>query len=539
GTGGLAWGTSTAADTFKLKGGTLAVGGAAGTDASYTWAQPITLGASTTSTISGQNAAVGATARELILTGAITGTGNLNFSKTQAGGQVFVVNNLGTTAGVRNNILGTGNIAVTGVTLQPRAPGSANVITHPNSIRLTGATLISDDALQTYAGTITLDGANTIQARWGDKPATFTGALVDGTTPGSVTFTGGTIKLQGTMPYTGITTQDGGQLDITPSVVGSTSTIASLRTRSDLLLGNNVLFNISSGTLLQRMTNGFWIKASGTGAVGRLTSSSGTLNLSSVDANWVTTTGALTGADHQIQTPIVDFSGAVPLALTKSGVNNVLFTAANTHTGGTTINAGRIQANTAAAFGTGPVNVVAGGEAWLNTANGIYPNNFTISGTGPTEVLTAPVAGNTNYGAIRFSGNTISGNVTVGAGGARITAVGANGTITGTLAGSDPLEINSTDAAATTATGTINLTGSAAAYTGTATVSRGALTIAGAFGGSVVKNSGTTLTLNGTHAGAHTHTTGILQGTGTFTNGLTLNGATAADVLNIVSGPLK
>lgn len=538
GAGGLAWGTSTAADTITLKGGTLAVGGPSGTDVNYTWAHPITLGASTTSTISGQNAAVGATAGELVLTGAITGTGNLSFSKTQTGGQIFVLNNLGTAAGARTNVMGTGNITVTGVTLQPRAGGTGNVITHNNNIKLVGGTLISDDSQQTYAGTITLEGANTIQARWGDKPVTFTGALVDGATPGSVTFAGGTTKLQGTMPYTGMTTQDGGLVDVSPPVVGTTSSIASLRTRNDLLLGNNVLFNISSGTLLQRMTNGFWIKASGTGTVGRLTSSSGTLNLSSVDANWVTTVGNLTGADHQIQTPIVDFSGAVPLALTKSGVNNVVFTAANTYTGGTTINAGRIQANSATAFGTGPVNVVSGGEAWLNTANATYANNFTISGNGPTEVLTAPVAGNTNYGAIRFNGNTISGNVTVGAGGARITAVNSNGTITGSLTGSDPLEINNTDAAATTATGTVTLSGSASGYTGTATVSRGALVIGGAFGGSVVKNSGTTLTLNGTHAGAHTHTTGILQGTGTFSSGLTLNGTTTADVLNVVPGAL-
>lgn len=538
GTGALAWGSSTAADTISLKGGTLAVGGASGTDASYTWAQPVTLGAATTSTISGQNAAVGATARELLLSGVITGSGNLNFSKTQTGGQVFVLSNLGTTAGVRTNIMGTGNITVTGVTLQPRAGGTTNVITHSNNIKLVGGTLVSDDALQTYAGTITLEGANTIQARWGDKPATFSGAMVDGATPGSLTLTGGIIKLEGVMSYTGVTTQDGGQLSVSPPTIGTTSSIESLRTRSDLLLGNNVLFNITSGTLLQRMTNGFWIKASGTGAVGRLTSSSGTLNLSSVDANWVTTTGVLTGADHQIQTPIVDFSGIKPLALTKSGVNNVVFTAANTYTGGTTINAGRVQANSATAFGTGTVTVAAGGEAWLNTANATYTNNFTIAGTGPTETLTTPVAGNTNYGAIRFNGNTISGNVTVAAGGARITAVGANGTITGSLTGSEPLEINSTDAAATTATGTVTLSGNGTGYTGTATVSRGALTIGGAFGGSVVKNAGTTLTLNGTHAGAHTHTTGILQGTGTFSSGLTLNGTTTADVLNIVPGAL-
>jgi fibronectin-binding autotransporter adhesin len=539
GAGALAWGTSNAADTITLNGGTLAVGGFSGTDASYTWAQPITLGTATTSTISGQNTAVGATARELVLSGAITGSGNLNFSKTQTGAQVFVLNNLGTAAGVRANVMGTGNITVTGVTLQPRAGGTGNVITHNNNIKLAGgATLNSDDSQQTYTGTITLEGTNTVQARWNDKPVTFSGAIVDGVTPGSLTLTSGVIKLDGVNSYTGWTTQDGGQLSLNPATVGATSSIASLRTRSDVLLGNNVLFNITSGTLLQRMTNGFWIKASGTGTVGRLTSSSGTLNLSSVDANWATTTGVLTTADHQIQTPIVDFNGSTPLALTKSGVNHVVFTTANTYTGGTTINAGRVVANVATGFGTGTVNVAAGGQAWLNSVGGTYTNNFSITGTGPIETLTTPVAGNTNFGAIRFNNNTISGNVTVGAGGARIVGVSAGGTISGSVSGSAPLEINSADPAAENANGTVTLSGNASAYTGVATVSRGGLSIGGAFGGSVVKNSGTTLTLNGTHSGAHTHTTGILQGTGTFSSGLTLNGTTVADVLNIVPGAL-
>lgn len=557
GTGTLAWGTSTAADAITLMGGTLAVGGFSGTDVGYTWPQPIKLETGT-STISGQNAAGAATAKELVLTGAITGSGNLNFSKTQSGGQVFVINNLGDTQGVRTNIFGSGNITVTGVTLQPRAGGTLNVITHNNNISLIGGTLISDDAQQTFAGAISLEGANTIQARWNDKPVTFNAAIKNGATLGSVTFAGGVNKLNGVNTYTGGTTitagnatisssqglgtgavtLDGGQLIVNPGTAGATSSIVSLRTRSDLMLGKNVLFDITSGTLQQRMTNGFWIKGSGDGVAGRLTSSSGTLNLSSVDANWVTTTGVLTNADHQIYTPIVDFSGSNPLTLTKNGVNNLVFATANTHTGGTVINAGRVQTNTVTGFGTGLVTAATGGQAWLNVVGGTYANNFTISGTGPSETLTTPVAGNTNFGAIRFNNNTITGNVTVGAGGARMVGFSSNGTISGSLIGSDPLEINSTDPAAGNANGTVILSGNGSAYTGIATVSRGALTIGGAFGGSVVKNSGTTLTLNGTHAGGHIHTTGILQGTGTFTNGLMLEGATSADVLNIVPGAL-
>lgn len=597
GAGALAWGTSTAADTISLNGGTLAVGGISGTDAGYSWPQPITLGAATTSTISGQNTAVAATARELTLTGAITGSGNFNFSKTQTGGQVFAVANLGNTAGVRTNVLGTGNITVTGVTLQPRAGGTTNVITHNNNIKLVGATLISDDALQTFAGTISLEGANIVQARWGDKPATISGNIVDGGVSGGITYSGNTINVSGTNTYTGVTnissgtvnisgtqtatstenitggivnitgtqttpgpvnitggtvvvtsakglgnglvTLDGAGITINPATPGATSSINSLRARNDVLIGNGVLLDVTSGNLQQRTTNGFWIKGSGTGANGRLTSSSGTLSLSSVDTNWAVTTGNLTNTDHQVQVSIVDFNGTTPLALVKNGVNHVGLTAANPYTGGTTINGGRVAASNSAGFGTGTVTVTPGGQAWLTAATGSYPNNFNISGSGPTEAVTTPATGNANYGSLRFNNNTlITGNVTVGAGGARILGVAASATISGSLTGTDPLEINSTDATASTATGTVILSGNASAYTGTTTVSRGGLTIGGAFGGTVVKNSGTTLIVNGSVAGEHTHNTGILQGTGTFGSNLNLNGATAADVLNVVPGAL-
>lgn len=547
GTNAFAWGTSTAADTISLQGGTLAVGGITGTQGNWSWNQPISLAASTTSTISAQNP--DATARTLTFTGPITGSGDLVFSKTQAGAHVFWLGNLGTTGGVRTNIMGTGNITVNGVTLQTQAGGTANVITHNNNIKLVNGTLYADDALQTFAGTLTLEGTGTVNARWDNKPVTLSGQIVDGasagnfahasnyvyitgdnnTFTGGANLTGGRVYLKGAKGLgTGLVTQDGGQIYVEPTTAGITSTVGSLQTRSDLLLGNNVLFDITSGTLKLRQTNGFWIKPSGTGTVGRLTSSSGTLNLPSVDASWNTTTGNLNSADHQIQTPIVDFNVGTPLAVTKSGVNDLLLTTANTYSGGTTINAGRIRVNSNTGFGTGAVTVNSGGTAMLSGA-GTYTNNFTIAGTGVTEATG-------NFGALRFVNNTVSGNVAIAAGGARIGGLnGVSGTISGALSGTAALEINSS---AATHNSAITLSGDASGYTGTATVSQGSLTISNTFGGTVVKASGTTLANNGSIAGDHTHTGGILQGTGSFGGNLTLNGTTAADVLNVVPGAL-
>lgn len=319
-----------------------------------------------------------------------------------------------------------------------------------------------------------------------------------------------------------------GRLVINPATVGGTVTMQSLRTQKDIRVGNNALLDVTSGSVGLSTAGGFWIQPSGTGTSGRLTSSSGALSIASVDTNGVVTTGAFTTVDQQIKTPIVDFNGSTPLSVTKSGVNSLVLDTANTYTGVTTVNGGRLQLSNAAGLGTGAVTVASGAQVFLNGV-GTYPNNFTIAGTGPTE-------GTTNYGAIRFNNNTISGSVTLAAGGARIGGTGGTGTISGALVGSGPLEINS---AATGATCAVTLSGNASGYTGAATVSQGSLTIVSGFGGSVSKATGTTLINNGTINSNLTHTTGTLQGIGTIAGNVTLNGTTAADVLNVVPGAMN
>ena len=557
-----ALGSNTSADAVTLNGGTLAVGGFTGSGAqgNWTWNNPITVAAA--STISGQLPDATATTRTLILGGAITGSGDLTFAKNQSSTMTFSIRNFAAVPGVRTDVLGTGNVTINGVALElrPSGTGAGTAFTLNNNFKLIGGTLIDFDGNDvTLKGTITLEGANTIQSHWNGKDLILDGALVDGGVAGSVTFRPGAsegdnaIYLNGTNTYTGGSTAisgrtyitgaqglgtgqvtgDGGQVLFQPTTAGITSTVSALRTRSDVHLNNNVLLDITSGNLGMRQTGGFWIKNSA-GTVGRLTSSSGTLAIASVDANWVTTaTGTFNFADHQIQGYIVDYNAGTPLAVTKTGDNQVQFTRANTYTGGTTISGGRINASNVAALGTGTVTVKPGGQAWLTqgSAIGSYANNFVISGTGGTE-------GEGNLGAIRFVNSTLAGNLTVATAGARIGATGnATGTIAGTLTGTTALEINSTTAA--TATGSITIAGNASDFTGTVTVSKGALTIANAFGGNVTMAAGATLTNNGTIAGDYTHTAGTLQGTGTFSGNVTFNGTAATDVVNIVPGPIQ
>ncbi len=335
-----------------------------------------------------------------------------------------------------------------------------------------------------------------------------------------------------------------GRLFTNPATVGGTVTIQSLRTQRDVMMGNNVLLDVTSGLCRLSTAQGFWIQPSGTGATGRLTSSSGTLDVSSVDSTGALSTGNLGIIDHQIRTYIVDYDGSTKLAVTKSGVHRVQLQTANTYTNGTTINAGMIRANNAAAFGTGAVTVNSGAQASLS-ASGTFINDFAVAGQGPSN-------GTTNIGALRLNNNTISGDVTIGAGGARVVAYGgddwgdlaaalntsANGTITGTLSGNGPLEINNP---ATTAAGTITLSGDASGYSGTITLSKGGLVIgAGVSCDAAAVNAaaGTTLTVHGTLGCDHTQTTGTLQGSGTIDGNLTLDQTSDPVVLSVLPGAL-
>jgi len=103
---------------------------------------------------------------------------------------------------------------------------------------------------------------------------------------------------------------------------------------------------------------------------------------------------------------------------------------ANTYSGGTYINQGRVQVTPAGGFGTGPVYVFPGAQILFN-ANSTWTNSFYIGGVGSTE--------SGGLGAFRMggAGRTISGPVTL----MGDACIANNGKISGPITGPGSLFI--------------------------------------------------------------------------------------------------
>ena len=127
-------------------------------------------------------------------------------------------------------------------------------------------------------------------------------------------------------------------------------------------------------------------------------------------------------------------TGAVTLIRTGSG-NQVVFSGANTHSGGSVFTHGRTRLDNALALGSGAVTVIPGGQLWFNRA-GTYANVFHLGGTGYGE--------NGVPGAIRFSGGqNLSGQINL-AGDTRLGAVNASSatTLSGKITGDYSLDLS-------------------------------------------------------------------------------------------------
>lgn len=165
-------------------------------------------------------------------------------------------------------------------------------------------------------------------------------------------------------------------------------------------------------------------------------------------------------------------------AITKSGTAQLTLSSGNTYTGGTTLNAGKLNIDNDAALGTGPLVINAG----------------TIDNTGPGPVTLTnnnPVTVNASF---TFGGDK---NLNLGPGPVTLTGnrtINAQGVATLTLGGilSDG---GNNYSLAKTGPGTVTLTG-ANTYTGGTTVSQGTLNLAGNQGAA---NGGLTLSPNTTN----------------------------------------
>lgn len=444
--------------------------------------------------------------------GGLTVAGNGDMSDTGGGaGGMLVLSGASTF---------TGNVTLTaGLVRLNSSFGDA-----ANKIILNGGGLLDNNLNLTSTRNIEVGASGGTIRLYGSATTNLNGSIsnASGVLSANLKHTdGGTLRLGGSgAGYTGTFTNARGNIQLVTTnwagmdlvntdgatfTVVSTgdTTIKSLSSDRDVQIPAGGRLNISSGNYTAADgagVNNFWMQGSG-----KVTSSSGTLTL-----NWPTSYE--TASDRSVRVIVEDFNGTTPLAVVKNGVGGVNnYDKANTYTGGTTINAGRITSANVQCYGTGAVTVNSGGQAYL-TAAGTFANNFVINGSGSTET-----AG--QLGAIRFQGNTVSGSINV-ASASRIVAYGSTGTHTGALTGSAALNLN-----LAASPGTLNFTGNTVGYTGAMTFNAGTLNI-GASG------LGGDLTISGRTATSTSGTVTVAGNTAAVTGGIagnvTVNGGTAS-----------
>lgn len=165
----------------------------------------------------------------------------------------------------------------------------------------------------------------------------------------------------------------------------------------------------------------------------------------------------------------------------KEGSGDVVISAANTYTGGTTIRAGRLGLNNGGALGTGAIQIDAGAE--LGIGGIILNNNLTGSGlVRKTANNTAELYGNNTgfTGTLRVedgdilvtNGNALgSGTLEIGTGTVVYINATADSTMAAGLAGVGTFEKNGT--------GRVTLTGNGSQFGGSIAIQNGTLQIAG------------------------------------------------------------
>jgi autotransporter-associated beta strand protein len=292
----------------------------------------------------------------------------------------------------------------------------------------------------------------------------------------------GTLTLTGSNTYTGTTTVQAGVLQIGNG--GTAGTLGSGSVVNDAI----VVFNRSDNLTVSNVI-------SGSGSVVKL--GGGELTLSGANTYSGGTTvsaGILIGTTGSLQGDIVvaaatalifdDSSGGTYAgiisgngAVEKRDAGTVIFTGANTYSGGTTVSAGILVGTTTSLQGN-----VANSSALVfdDASGGTYAG--TISGTGTVE--------KTGAGTVVFTGsNSYTGATTIAAGTLQVGNGGAAGTLgTGAVSNNSALAFNrnnaitvasaisGTGSLAQDGSGTLTLTGTLS-YSGTTSIAAGTLVV--------------------------------------------------------------
>jgi fibronectin-binding autotransporter adhesin len=407
-------------------------------------------------------------ANVLTNSGVISGAGSL----TKAGAGTMVL-------GAANTYTGGTTINAGTVAISNGASFGSNTVTFASNgttVAALASVLVTNNYVLTGSGTMDV-GANVLT-----NSGVISGA-------GSLTKEGtGTMVLGAANTYTGGTTINAGTVAISN---GSS-------------FGSNTVTFASNDTTVAalasvRVTNDYALTGSGTMDVG---------------ANILTNSGVISGAG----------------SLTKAGAGTMVLGAANTYTGGTTINAGTVAISNGASFGSNTVTFASNGTRVVALASVQVTNDYALTGNGTMDVGANNL---TNSGVISGAGsltkagagtmllsglNTYGGTTTVGGGTLQVTnlanagvnsAIGTNGTIILTNGGTldyAGTTNSSMDRGISLASGNggIGVSNSAVALTNSGVISGG---------GSLTKSGAGTmvLTASNTYTGVTTVSNGTLN----------------------------
>lgn len=448
-------------------------------------------------------------------TGSLTKTGNstltLSAANSYSGGTTIGGSNTGTLninqsgSGGTSSAIGTGTLTISGTTTINNTSGSSVTLSTNNAQSWGGnLTFVGTNSLNLGTGAVTLTGNRTITT----SANTLT---VGGNIGGSfgLTKTGnGTLTLSATSSaYTGSTTINAGILSVSTLANGG---VASGIGQSTNAAGNLVIdggtlqytgaavstdrkFKIGDATVGGTAT----LEASGTGALAF--TATGVSAFTYGTANQ-TRSLVLTGSntDNNSIAGILADNGTGLTSVAKTGAGKWLLTAANTYTGGTTINAGTLSFANGSLGTTGAITMNGGTLQWNGSNAQDISSRFTMVAA---TAATVDTNGNNVTFANAFGGST-SGSLV------------KSGTGTLTLSGNNTFSGGATVSAGTISAGHANALGSGSVSIG------GSGTLAVGSSITIPNNIAVTGTLNG--AAASSQFSGTISGNGTLAGTLTI-----------------
>jgi autotransporter-associated beta strand protein len=327
------------------------------------------------------------------------------------------------------------------------------------------------------------------------------------------------------------------------STAGSASITNNLNTtfQNTSTAGNATITNNSTLTFQDSSTAGGAAIINNAGAIVDFSSTNGPSNDHKISAGSIAGAGLyvlganeLTVGSNNLSTEVSGVIAGAGGSLVKVGTGTLTLSGTNAYTGGTTVNSGLINFNTASSFGSGAITLNGGGLQWASgTSTDISSRLAAIGSNGATFDTNGS---NVSFGTGLFSG---TGGITK-AGAGTLTFLAANSYIgativTGGMVQAGAANVFSANSLTTVnAGGTLDLGGFAQTI-GTVSLAGGTIQN-GSLTGAVSSRGGTINGLGGLLNLTTTAGTTIVTGTNSFMGSTTVNGG-VLDVLGTLSDP--